>query len=216
MITMLPKTKKCITCGVEKSKDNFFTRDGGKYLRGECKNCQYDRCSKKYYAKTEGSVKRRLKAARSGHKVCVFCKKEKPVSEFTIKQRSENETRYRTKSYYFAACKDCEAEYIRVSKRNGPTGTKEYQRKRNVKKYGMTIEDFNRILESQGYKCKICGSKKPHGRGNFHIDHCHKTMRVRGLLCHYCNVALGGVRDDINVLESMILYLRENKQSITP
>ena len=66
-------------------------------------------------------------------------------------------------------------------------------------KYGITYEDYLRMLEEQGGVCAICGTDKPGGRGKFHIDHDHsccpteKTCGkcVRGLLCARCNTKLG-------------------------
>lgn len=57
-------------------------------------------------------------------------------------------------------------------------------------KYGITIEDYDRILQTQG-GCAICGTKTPGGRGRFHVDHDHITGKIRGLLCSGCNTKLG-------------------------
>tara|TARA_Y100000768_G_scaffold282083_1_gene216917 strand:+ start:219 stop:767 length:549 start_codon:yes stop_codon:yes gene_type:complete len=76
------------------------------------------------------------------------------------------------------------------------------------RKFGIGLNEYNLLLESQDYACAICGSKKPSGRGNFHVDHCHKTGRVRGLLCHYCNTGLGSLRDDPLLLSKALDYLR--------
>lgn len=57
-----------------------------------------------------------------------------------------------------------------------------------IRKYGITQKDFVRMLKNQNGKCKICKTDKPGGRGNtFAIDHCHKTNKIRGLLCVACN-----------------------------
>ena len=79
------------------------------------------------------------------------------------------------------------------------------------RKFGIGLNEYNLLLESQDYGCVICGTKKPGGRGNFHVDHCHKTGRVRGLLCHHCNVSLGGFRDDPTLLYNAIDYLINKK-----
>ena len=55
------------------------------------------------------------------------------------------------------------------------------------RKYGITIYQFNRMVEEQDGRCKICW----HVPTKFQIDHCHKTGRVRGLLCWRCNRGLG-------------------------
>lgn len=59
-------------------------------------------------------------------------------------------------------------------------------------RYGITLEDYNRMLQSQDGKCKICESEKAGNKEqNFAVDHCHKTGIVRGLLCIKCNARLG-------------------------
>ena len=78
------------------------------------------------------------------------------------------------------------------------------------KKYGITLPEYNNMLDSQSGMCKICNSDKAGGRyGRFHVDHCHNTGKVRGLLCHNCNRAIGMMNDDISVLKNAIIYLSE-------
>lgn len=81
-----------------------------------------------------------------------------------------------------------------------------------MKMYGISTEQYDEILAVQGGVCAIC--KGPHrGRGSyFHVDHNHTTGKVRGLLCHYCNTAIGSLRDDPVLLESAITYLRSDKE----
>jgi hypothetical protein len=79
--------------------------------------------------------------------------------------------------------------------------------------FGITLEDYNIMLESQNGVCAICG--KPEflidNRTNtlraLAVDHDHKTEKVRGLLCNRCNKSLGGFKDNINNLLSAIKYL---------
>lgn len=81
--------------------------------------------------------------------------------------------------------------------------------------YGIGIEDFDAMYERQKGRCKICGTEKPRGRGGFHVDHCHQSGTVRGLLCTSCNMMLGLASDDIGTLRSAIRYLKaanENQQ----
>ena len=54
-----------------------------------------------------------------------------------------------------------------------------------VRLYGITSEDYDRLLAHQGGKCAIC--RKPPGRIRLAVDHCHRAKKVRGLLCAYCN-----------------------------
>jgi hypothetical protein len=69
-------------------------------------------------------------------------------------------------------------------------------RKSHLKrKYGMTIEDYDRMLEAQGGGCAICG-RPPRPDISLHVDHNHETGRIRGILCWPCNNLLGDVQDD--------------------
>lgn len=61
----------------------------------------------------------------------------------------------------------------------------------NIKsRFGITVEEYFLMLERQGGGCAICGIRHNHKR-RFCIDHCHKTNKVRGLLCNGCNIGLG-------------------------
>lgn len=79
------------------------------------------------------------------------------------------------------------------------------------KKYDMTLEEYSTLLESQDNSCAICGthvSMASLGSGNhLHIDHNHETNEVRGLLCWDCNTGIGKLKDSVEILQSVILYL---------
>ena len=80
---------------------------------------------------------------------------------------------------------------------------REYERRRACAKYGITVEKFDELLVEQNNSCAIC--EKPFG--DFYegyagpkIDHCHKTQKVRGLLCNRCNRAIGLFEDSAEFL----------------
>ena len=81
--------------------------------------------------------------------------------------------------------------------------------------YGLTFDDINRILKEQNGRCKICprlikfeyGCRKSN---RCCVDHDHKTMKIRGLLCDMCNKGLGHFNEDEKTLLSAIEYLRES------
>lgn len=75
------------------------------------------------------------------------------------------------------------------------------------RKYGVTTEDYERMLADQDGRCAICGATEPGGKGQFHVDHCHKGGQVRGLLCHHCNLGLGHFKDDTERIKAAIAYL---------
>jgi hypothetical protein len=86
-------------------------------------------------------------------------------------------------------------------------------------KFGITIEDYNRILDSQGGTCAICDRKNSTRKKGTHnkqaipmalsVDHDHKTGKIRGLLCNGCNTCLGRFRDDPALFEKAIEYLKK-------
>lgn len=71
--------------------------------------------------------------------------------------------------------------------------------------YGLTPEGEARLYEEQSHRCAIC--RDPPGPRGFHLDHCHATGVVRGLLCPPCNVGLGQFRDSPGRLWGAIDYL---------
>lgn len=73
-------------------------------------------------------------------------------------------------------------------------------------KYGLTQEQWDAMFRAQGSKCKICLSTDP-GSPQWHTDHCHTTGQVRGILCHGCNIGLGGFKDNTAALARAIDYL---------
>jgi hypothetical protein len=84
----------------------------------------------------------------------------------------------------------------------------EYMLKRS---FNMTPEEYNTLLESQGCKCAICRDDCIR-YDKLSVDHDHITNKVRGLLCHRCNTALGLLRDDEQILYSMMQYLQRFKE----
>jgi hypothetical protein len=79
-----------------------------------------------------------------------------------------------------------------------------------LRRYGITIEDRDRMLASQGGCCAACGTPVNTSLKEWSVDHDHVTHRVRGILCHHCNVALGMVYDDIEILKFLIEYLEKH------
>jgi hypothetical protein len=107
-------------------------------------------------------------------------------------------------------CKACNTTRVREWRRSQPQDLRSARVKNdNLRKYyGVTLADYNRMKAAQGGKCGICGTSEPGGRGDFHVDHCHHSGAVRGLLCHACNVGIGNMRDSPDLLEAAAAYLR--------
>jgi hypothetical protein len=84
----------------------------------------------------------------------------------------------------------------------------DYEETKLKKTYGLTRQQMLDMQEAQGHLCPIC--LRPETNARFHrlaIDHCHKSGKVRGLLCSSCNKALGAFEDDPERLKRAITYL---------
>ena len=84
---------------------------------------------------------------------------------------------------------------------------KHKQRRSYLRKYGLTEELFDALLFSQAGSCAICAIDSPPTRW-WCVDHCHKTGKVRGILCHNCNSMLGHAKDSIDTLLRGAAYLK--------
>lgn len=112
-------------------------------------------------------------------------------------------------------------EYLKEKRyekyRENPEKHKEYSRKYREKnpekvlalnlkiKYGIGLDDWYGILAKSGGKCMICSSDK-----HLRLDHCHDSGRVRGALCHRCNIGIGMFDDNPDALWRAVCYLIEN------
>jgi hypothetical protein len=74
------------------------------------------------------------------------------------------------------------------------------------KKYGISLDEYERLLEAQDGGCAIC-YRPPRDDISLHVDHDHETGFIRGLLCFPCNNALGLMKDDPDRLRAALRYL---------
>jgi hypothetical protein len=114
-----------------------------------------------------------------------------------------------TKFQYCADCLPAKRKRYEVSRRIRLKEADIYfDKRRDLKKhFGITLENYNLLFENQGQKCAICHSTKSSGKG-WHVDHDHKTGAIRGILCHFCNLALGHFKDDQATMKEAIKYLK--------
>jgi hypothetical protein len=133
-------------------------------------------------------------------KTCTKCKVEKPLDEFS--QYTEKGVKK-----HRARCKPCRNDDQKERYKENPDTHRAYLYKA---KYGITLEDYDRLLALQNGRCAICPSTEPGGQGRFHIDHNHETGKVRALLCHRCNTGLGLFSDNPEILIKAAQYLYTN------
>lgn len=100
------------------------------------------------------------------------------------------------------------AEYQKKYRMTNPEKSKNSYLRKN---YGITLEDYNRMHEEQKGVCKICERPEPTKYYNLAVDHCHKTGKIRGLLCSPCNRALGFLQESSEIVLKAHQYLEQNK-----
>ena len=86
----------------------------------------------------------------------------------------------------------------------------EKNRKVKLKRYGITPEIYDDMMEAQGGKCWICEAIP--GKRPLCVDHCHNSDKVRGLLCNSCNTMLGYAYDNPEILRRGIEYLQTQEK----
>ena len=136
-------------------------------------------------------------------KKCTKCGEVKELTEYSTESRAKDGRR--------SACKVCLSSASSLYYKNKEYKySAEFRRRQTLAEYGLTLEDYNIMLEGQDHKCKICGIEEKHSsKARFHVDHCHETGMVRGLLCSKCNTGLGMFRDNSEFLREAAKYLEE-------
>lgn len=132
-----------------------------------------------------------------------------------------NKTRILERSHkYMKNNRLAATERTRKYRLNHPQSTQEAQRRKVLKQYGITEDEYDIILFEQEDKCAICGKHKNDFEQSLCIDHIHETGEIRGLLCKQCNLGLGNFKDNVEVLQSAIKYCnstswREKEQAMS-
>ena len=128
-------------------------------------------------------------------KTCKFCVESKEESLFVA-------GRYK--------CKACHSQYGKNRRANNPELRKKENEsmtwRRRLREYGVTKEQFYDIFKKQGGKCAICLDPITDKDS---MDHCHNKGNARGILCKYCNTALGQFKDNVEILSLAIAYLEK-------
>lgn len=195
------ETRLCIKCGVEKPIVSFEPRYGGKGHRNACRECLNGYRKEHWRKKQQKKYEKELAFQEKypGQKQCIKCGEIKDFEKFNVHKTATDGRRN--------TCKKCQAIY----NSNNHKKKKEVLREQNLKKFGITHEEYLQMLENQDGKCMICGTNRPHISTkhfkHFAVDHCHKTNKVRALLCNRCNPGLGLFNDDPTLLRKAAEYL---------
>lgn len=141
-------------------------------------------------------------------KQCTGCGKFHPDHKFGSKKYTLADG---TAVFYKRArCRDC-TNSDNLKRYHNRKSTREAHKtasyRYRIRKYGLTVEEYEDMLRKQKGRCYICGNEPFE---TLHIDHCHTTGKIRKLLCSSCNTALGHTREDIKILEKLISYVKEH------
>lgn len=143
-------------------------------------------------------------------KKCSECGENKPLIEFAKSKHAKDGFQY--------LCKVCSRQLSKnwyrknADKQIAKTKAKYAENPdaaRNatlLRKYGITLAERNEMLQKQNGCCAICNEKLQ----NIKVDHCHKTNKIRELLCHNCNVLLGLAKDKVVTLQNAVRYLQKH------
>lgn len=98
-------------------------------------------------------------------------------------------------------------ERMKKLRKDWATANPERIRMRQIRQaYGITEEEYDALLERQSYVCAICHDPLERLSSRTHVDHCHQTGQVRGLLCRTCNIGIGHLRESPKLLRQAALY----------
>lgn len=142
-------------------------------------------------------------------KCCVYCKKLKKLEDFHVDRRKPDGRH--------GGCKRCRNKNRRKAYAQNPERDRLYgalfrpeQRATVLKrKYNLTPDEYDALLEAQGGGCAICG--RAAGMVRLAVDHDHQTGKIRGLLCAACNQGLGLFMDSSDHLQRAVEYLRRSQ-----
>lgn len=144
---------------------------------------------------------------------CPSCNEWKPIEDYhKDKSAIYGVTRY---------CKVCAnrkaRKYHKENNAPGQPNNENYRRYYKnyqlVNTYCITLEEYEKILDRQNGLCDICHIELSYERDEnmAHLDHCHATNKIRGILCVRCNQGLGYFLDNIDTLNNAVIYLNKHR-----
>lgn len=181
--TTLAVQRICRTCNAAKAMSEFYK--DARYPKGDI-HCAACRREKVRIWRTSNKARAAEIQKRSRQRNPEAARKR--ASEW----HKNNHARHLA---YMADRRKTHAEQIAASKRKSA--------------FGITLADYNAMLEKQNHQCAICGKSPEQNQKRLAVDHCHTTNKIRGLLCSTCNKAIGLFSDNIPQLQSAIQYLSQ-------
>jgi hypothetical protein len=174
--------KQCNKCKNVKSEEDFYMKLGRR--AATCKDC-HKQARRTYYAENM-----KVEIVPGGHP-CAECGEPCPKRKIGGPARKY-------------CSRPCAAA-------GNAKSYPERQRGYILSRYGITQADYARMIVEQGNRCAVCFTTNPASKsGTWHVDHCHKSGRVRGLLCARCNIGLGQFQDDPIRLRAAAIYIEKH------
>ena len=135
-------------------------------------------------------------------RTCNVCQVTKPFSDYRLSANGNP---------YYKTCSRCKYDK-RNERRRKEYCTVTQKEQDLMRKYGITLEQYDAMLDEQENKCAICfvSFKGVRDACSSVVDHDHQTGKVRGILCNSCNRGLGLMDDNIEVLKNAVAYLQES------
>lgn len=158
---------------------------------------------------TFGSMGRnRIYSVDDTHRECRVCKTTKPVSAFAPNRERDGYLSVESRCYACQAARRRKGAAkpkprTPYSELIGTTDRVVIQR---LKRYGLSVSEYEKILSDQNNVCAVCESTFKNAKDT-HIDHCHTTGAVRGILCHRCNTGIGMLGDTAEGVQRALAYL---------
>lgn len=194
-------TYRCLGCGTTKPI-TAFRKDAQKPRRHNtlCQECVARRSVDRYAANQQ---RRAARIAAGERQTCSTCGESKLIADFPSERGLPGGASRR--------CLECGRVYQRNRRADDQIRLK-YNSRNRLRIYGLSEAAFLLILESQGGACGICRRLlDPQRTRETQVDHDHRTGKVRGILCHRCNPALGQFDDRIELFEAAITYLKKHQ-----
>lgn len=133
----------------------------------------------------------RDKSKKTGyHTLCKFCHKENYINYMENNPEAKIKRNIRSKTW-----REVNPERSKYLITNATL----------LSKYGISLEEYNKLLIKQNYCCAVCKDIPTYQR--LHVDHCHKTGKIRGLLCQSCNVSIGKMKESPILLRALAEYI---------
>ncbi|WP_329023744.1 endonuclease VII domain-containing protein [Streptomyces sp. NBC_00890] len=178
----IPARKECSRCRRTLPTESFASNRAMRDgLQAYCRECSAEYYRQRQEARGK-SVRVKVPVPR-GHKRCPQCGEVKPHDQWE-RNRSSSDG-------WASYCRPCRAERNRVAY---------FQRK-----YGLSPAEVDELIAAQQGVCCICLTAPAE-----HVDHCHQTGRVRGVLCFSCNAALGQLKDRPDAIRRAAAYVEGN------